>query len=96
MTSMDAARRELKRLRDKLRAEDREFRASAPAVDSEGLPMWDAREPLSVEGYMKAMGFDPDEELTEDELETRRRLAPYASVFALLERDEELGGEDVK
>lgn len=95
MTRMDGARRELKRLRDKLRAEDREFRASAPPVDAHGLPMWDGTPGLSLDAYTRALDGDiPDAVLTEDELEARDRLAPYAEVFEQLER-EKAGGEDV-
>lgn len=86
--SMHGARRELKRLRNKLRAEDREFRAAAPPVDESGLPDWD-NSGLSLAVYERALDGDtPDEELTEDELATRRRLAPFASVFARLGREE--------
>lgn len=67
----------------------REFRAGAPPVDEDGLPRWDDSEPLGVDGYMKAVDLDlPDEALTEAEAEARARLAPYASVFEQLARDE--------
>ncbi len=43
---------------------------------------------------MKAMGFDPDEELTDEEADARVRLSPpYRDLFERLERDatEEVG-----
>ncbi len=83
--SMDGARRELKRLRDKLRAEDREFRASAPPVDAHGLPMWDGPG-VPLEGYERALGSTPDEELTDEEVAARQRLSPYMQVFANLDK----------
>jgi hypothetical protein len=90
--SMHGARRELRRLREKLRAADGEFRAAAPPVDAHGLPSWDGSD-LSLEGYAKALDGDiPDADLSDEELETRRRLAPFASVFARLEETEK---EDV-
>lgn len=94
--SLDGARREIKKLREKLRADERDFRAAAPPLDADGLPSWDAREPLTVDGYMRAMGFSPDEELTADELEARTRLSPFAEVFARLERDATEEEEPVK
>ena len=94
MSGMDGARREIQKLRLKLA--ERDFRAGAPPVDEDGLPNWDGSEPLSAEAFMKALGCALDEELTEAELETRHRLAPFASVFARLQRDENAGGEDVK
>lgn len=89
---MDGARRELKRLRNKLRAEDRDFRAEAPPVDAHGLPMWDGPG-VPLEAYERALGSTPDEELTDEELEVRDRLSPYAELFAQLLRDEKSGGE---
>lgn len=89
---MDGPRRELKRLRDKLRADEREFRSEAPSVDSEGLPLWDGPG-VPLEGYERALGSTPDEELTDEELEVRDRLSPYAELFAQLLRDEKSGGE---
>lgn len=83
---MDGPRRELKRLRDKLRADEREFRAEAPPLDEHGLPMWDGSEPLSVDGYERACGDTPDEDLTPEELEVRDRLSPYMQVFANLDK----------
>lgn len=84
--SLHGARRELKRLRDKLRADEKDFRAAAPPVDEHGLPDWDGATPLSVEGYMAALGFAPDEELTPPELAARHRLSPYIEVFERLDR----------
>lgn len=86
MSGMDGARREIRRLRDKLA--ERDFRAGAPPVDQDGLPSWDGSD-LSLEGYTKALGASPDSELTNDELEARTRLAPYAEVFARLYANEE-------
>lgn len=88
MSTMHGARREIQRLRDKLRAEDQDFRAGAPIVDEDGLPNWDGCEPLTIEEFMKAMGVSPDAELSVAELEARRRLAPYAEVFRRLEETE--------
>ncbi len=65
----------------------REFRAGAPPVDEHGLPDWTGDGPLSIEAYMKALGFEPDASLTEAELAARHRLSPYASVFEQLQRD---------
>ncbi len=92
MTRMDGARREIQRLRDKLRAEDREFRAAAPPLDEDGLPEWDGPG-VPLEGYERALGSTPDEELTDEELEVRDRLSPYAELFAQLLLDEKSGGE---
>ncbi len=90
MTRMDGARREINRLRARIL--ERDFRAGAPALDQDGLPMWDGEEPLTTEGYAKALDQGiPAEDLTPQELETRHRLAPYASVFSRLEEE----GEDV-
>lgn len=87
--SIDGARRELKRLREKLRAEDQTFKAAAPPLDEDGLPVWDGGVPLTVEGYMRAMGFDPPDELTPEELEARARLGPYRAIFERLDATEE-------
>lgn len=88
MTRMDGARRELHRLRQKLRAEDREFRSEAPPVDADGLPVWDGGEPLSLHGYERALDGDlPNADLTAEELEARDRLVPYREVFDRLARD---------
>lgn len=92
--STEALKREIKKLRDKMI--ERDFRAGAPPLDLDGLPNWDDSEPLSVESYMRALGFEPDEELSEAEADARERLGPFAEVFETLQRDEELGGEDVK
>lgn len=94
MTSMDGARRELRRLRDKLRSDDREFRAAAPPVDENGWPDWDGAG-LSLDGYARALGDSPAEDLNEDELATRNRLSPYAAVFARLQRDSDEKEEPV-
>lgn len=77
------------------RVVDKDFRASAPPLDEAGLPDWDG-EGLPEDAYERALGDLPDEDLTAAELEVRSRLAPYASVFEQLQRDKELGGEDVK
>ncbi len=37
-------------------------------------------------------GFLPDEDLTDEELETRARLSPSLALFKRLERDEKAGG----
>ncbi len=95
MSGMDDARRQIRRLRDKLLMEDGAFKAGAPPLDSEGLPMWDGCEPLLVESYMRALGFEPDEELSEAEADARERLGPFAEVFETLQRDEKARGEDV-
>lgn len=92
--SMDGARREIKKLRDALRAEDREFKALAPPVDAAGLPDWTGDGPLSVDGYAHALGDTPDADLTDAEADARHRLAPYAAVFARLD-EKAGGGEDV-
>jgi hypothetical protein len=61
-------------------------------LDQDDLPVWDGEEPLTTEGYAKALDQGiPDAELTDAELETRHRLAPYASIFEQLEEE----GEDV-
>lgn len=94
--SMDGARRELKRLRDKLRAEDRDFRAGAPTVDAHGLPMWDGTSGLSLDAYTRVLDGDiPDAELTEAEADARARLGSFAEVFERLGRDEKAGGAAV-
>ncbi len=67
---------------------DSDFKGSAPPLDPDGLPNWDDSEPLSVESYMRALGFEPDEELSEAEADARSRLSPYAEVFEQLQRDE--------
>jgi hypothetical protein len=85
MSGMDGARREIQKLRLKLG--ERDFRGGAPPLDQDGLPRWDDAEPLTTEGYMAALGFAPDEELTEPELAARHRLSPYAAVFEKLRRD---------
>jgi hypothetical protein len=82
---MHGARLEIKRLRDKMI--ERDFRAGAPPLDADGLPIWDGSTPLTTEGFMKALGCSLDEELTEPELEARHRLSPYAEVFEQLQRD---------
>ena len=92
MSGMDDARRQIRRLRDKLLMEDRAFKAGAPPLDSEGLPMWDGCEPLSAEGYLRALGFSPEEELTDAERACRDRLSPYADLFEELRRDTKAGG----
>lgn len=69
------------------RVGDRAFTSGGPPLDSEGLPIWDGSVPLTVESYMRAMGFSPDEELTETEVETRDRLSPYAEIFERLDQD---------
>ena len=80
-------KREIQKFRARIAQEDRDFAAAAPPVDEDGLPSWDGSEPLSVAGYMKAMGFAPDEELSGEELETRERLSPYREIFETLQRD---------
>ncbi len=84
--SMGGARREIRRLRDALRMDDQTFKAGAPPVDEFGMPDWTG-DSLTRDVYERACGDLPDEELTDAELEVRRRLAPYAEVFARLERD---------
>ncbi len=91
--SNDALKREIKRLRDRL--VQRDFRSSAPQLDADGLPMWDGSTPLTTEAFMKALGCSPDKELTEPELETRRRLAPFAEVFHRLDREKAAKEETV-
>ena len=94
MSVIHGARREIQRLRRKLVEYERDFRAGAPPLDEDGMPVWDGCEPLTVESYMKAMGFDPDEELTDEEADARVRLSPpYRDLFERLERDatEEVG-----
>lgn len=87
--SMGGARREIRRLRDKLRAEDKDFRAAAPPVDADGLPDWTG-DSLSVESYSRLLdGGVPDEELSEPEREARQRLSPYREVFSRLDATEE-------
>lgn len=90
---MGAMNRRLRAL--ERRVADRGFEAGAPPLDSEGLPIWDASEPLTIAGYLRALGFEPETELTEAEAEARERLSPYAQVFAQLERDAKPGGADV-
>ncbi len=65
---------------------DRAFTSGGPPVDENGWPDWTG-DGLSLDGYTKALGDSPDAELTPAELETRQRLAPYASVFEQLQRD---------
>ncbi len=64
-------------------------------MDADGLPRWDDSEPLSVEGYMRAMGDSPDEDLSAEEAAARERLSPYREVFERLEETEKARGEDV-
>lgn len=85
MSGMHGARREIRKLRLKLG--ERDFRGGAPPLDQDGLPRWDDAEPLTIESYMRAMGFPPDAELTNAELAARQRLSPYAEVFQQLQRD---------
>lgn len=85
--SNDALKREIKRLRDRI--VERDFRTAAPPLDEDGLPIWGGGVPLTTEGYMRALGFDPPDALTEAELAARERLAPFASVFETLQRAEE-------
>lgn len=66
-----------------------DFRLGAPPVDSEGLPVWDAREPLSLDGYARVLDGDiPDAELTAEERSARARLSPYRALFERLGREE--------
>jgi hypothetical protein len=83
--SNDVLKREIKRLRDRL--VQRDFRAGAPPLDEDGLPVWGDSEPLSVDGYTKALGPSPDEQLSAEELAARQHLSPYLEVFERLERD---------
>ncbi len=71
---------------------DSDFKGSAPPLDADGLPNWDGCEPLSVEGYMRALGFEPDEQLTDSERDARTRLAPYAHLFAEMDDPSRAGG----
>lgn len=97
MSMIHGARREIHRLRARMAQEDREFRAEAPPLDEDGLPNWDGSEPLSVESYRKAMGVSPDEELSDAELETRKRLSPYHALFQRMGREKaEEKGEPVR
>lgn len=74
----------------------RDFNSGGPPLDEDGLPDWTGTG-LPVESYSRLLDGDvPDAELTPQELETRNRLAPFASVFERLQRDEEAGGEAVK
>ncbi len=97
MTSIDGARRELKRLREKLLRDERDFRSASPPVDAEGLPEWPGYDPLTIEQFNRALGFGtevPDEDLNDAELATRHRLAKYKPIFLKM-ADEKAGGEDV-
>lgn len=85
MSMMHGARLEIKRLRDRLA--ERDFRAGAPPLDPDGLPNWDGSEPLTTEGYTKALGDSPDEDLSAEEAAARERLSPYREVFERLQRD---------
>jgi hypothetical protein len=89
--SNDAVKREIRRLRDRIL--ERDFRSAAPPLDEDGLPNWSGGEPLTTEGYAKALGDSPDAALSDEELETRHRLAPFRGVFEQL--DATSGGEDV-
>lgn len=71
----------------------RDFNSGGPPVDEFGMPDWNG-DGLSLDAYTRILGDSPDEELTPPELETRNRLAPFAEVFARLDRDAS-GGEDV-
>jgi len=70
------------------------FTSGGPPVDENGWPDWTG-DGLSLDSYSRLLGDLPDDALNDEELETRNRLAPFASVFEQLQRDEELGGEDV-
>jgi hypothetical protein len=70
---------------------DKDFKSGAPPVDADGMPCWGGSEPLSPDGYTRALGDLPDEDLTDEELETRARLSPYLALFKRLERDEKAG-----
>ena len=72
---------------------DRAFTSGGPPVDEHGLPDWTG-DGLSLDSYSRLLGDLPDDALNDEELETRNRLAPFASVFEQLQRDEE-EGEDV-
>lgn len=93
--SMDAVRREIARLRVKLAQDDKDFAQGAPPLDEDGLPIWDG-ESLSIESYVRALGVEPSEELTDAERAARQRLAPYASVFAEMDDPMRAGGEAVR
>lgn len=84
--TINGVKREILRLRRKLGEDERAFRA--PPLDEDGLPLWDAAsEPLTVEGYMRALGFEATEELTEPEADARDRLSPYRALFERLGRE---------
>ena len=85
--SMGGARREIRRLRDALRMDDQTFKAGAPPVDEFGMPDWTG-DSLTRDVYERACGGAPDEELSDAELETRHRVAPYLEVLRRMERDE--------
>jgi hypothetical protein len=85
MSMLHGARREIQRLRRKLVEDERDFRAAAPPLDEDGLPRWDGPG-VPLEGYERACGGAPDEELTPEELEVRDRLSPYIEVFANLDK----------
>ncbi len=85
--TMDGVKREIQRLRRKLVEDERDFRAAAPPLDQDGLPMWDG-EGLPEDVYERACGDLPDEELSGEELEARVRLSPFAEVFQRLDREE--------
>jgi hypothetical protein len=55
---------------------DKDFRASAPPLDPDGLPNWDGAVPLTTEAFMKALGCSPDEDLTDEEIATRNGISP--------------------
>lgn len=74
---------------------DKDFNSGAPPVDEDGLPCWGGSESLTVESYTKALGSQPDEELSGEELATRHRLAPYIEVFERLDEKSEEEGEPV-
>lgn len=81
---MGAMNRRLRALERRLG--DRDFNAGGPPLDEDGLPNWDDSTPLTTDGYMRALGCSPDEELTTAEAEARARLSPYMQVFANLDK----------
>lgn len=85
--SLDGAKREITRLRRKLSEDARDFRALAPPLDEDGLPCWDGTPGLSLDGYTRALGDLPAEDLSAEELATRARLSPYSALFERLDRE---------
>lgn len=97
--NVNGQRREIARLRAKLRAEDQDFKAGAPELDEAGLPLWGGNPALGHEGYARVSQVWaralPLEELTDAERAAHDRLRPYVGVFAAMDDPSRAGGDSL-